>query len=111
MTAEQLAPLLSPTAVAASIADHCQRHSRRGVEAEVEAGHRAHSLTPGGDWVRAVRNSARALQLLAAANLDLALDDLLDHTAAWAVGQAVPSGADGAAVQAFLTHCTGTTST
>ena len=53
----------------------------------------------------AVHDSALALRLLPTANRDLALDDLLDHTAAWAVGQALSSDANGAAVQAFLTYC------
>ena len=103
---EPIEPPLPPTAVAASVAEHCQRRSRRGEEAKDDEEATGHSLPLGGDWMVAVRNSARALGLLSESNLDLALDDLLDHTAAWAVGQAVPNGADGSAVQAFLTHCT-----
>ena len=68
----------------------------------------------------AVRGAAAALQLLAPANRDLALDDLLDHVAAWAVGRASrgldvgPDGdgsqrPDGAAVEAFLGRCCGPT--
>ena len=100
---EPIRQALPSGVAAAAVTEHCQKHQRRGV---MTAGKDAHSLASDGEWIAAVQNAAMALRLLSATNLDLALDDLLDHTAAWAVGQAVPGGADGAAVWAFLTDCT-----
>jgi hypothetical protein len=52
-----------------------------------------------------VQETAYALLMLTPSHRDLALDDLLDHTAAWAVGQAFGEEADGGGVLAFLVEC------
>ena len=85
----------APMAAAARVADHCRIG---GGEVRTWA---AWSADP------AIIHSALALELLSEAERDLALDDLLDHTAAWAASQAVglDEEVDGAAVKAFLSEC------
>ena len=117
---EQLSPtqLLSVRAVALLEARYMLiAHRLEAPGAPMAAAERvaAHCRSGGGPlrtWAAwkgdsALLHSALALELLSESDRDLALDDLLDHTAAWAVSQIVDGDeeVDGAAVKAFLSDC------
>lgn len=94
---------LKMTPFATAVGQHCEQHppmTGRQVFAE--------------STLAAVEGPSAALRLLSHANRDLALNDLLDHIAAWTVGQAgrlrhfatsESDHPDGAAVEVFLRQC------